>query len=265
MEDYYHSIPKYLLYGGDLFNGSITVNYINGNHIPEFYGFKKFNGTLTISKFSSGDYSLILNDMEYIENLLIDGCSYLKHMETPQLKEIGDTLLINHGRMYADFPALEKIGKKLDMNHANVRNLTGVNFPRLKEVGYNSLSGENCLELLLSGYDIEFPELQSVHGSIAFSTGVAAYTTLNSLACPQLREINGDLTISAGHDNTALTLLNFGNLQKTTGVITINQLAAVTDFSTFNGVIPNLDATQWKLTGCGSNPIWEEMMQQLNK
>ncbi|MCD8043707.1 MAG: DUF5018 domain-containing protein [Tannerellaceae bacterium] len=252
--------------GGDLFNGSITVNNVGRSGIPEFNGFKRLNGTLTISKFNSGDHSLILSDMEYIENLLIDGCSYLKHMETPRLKEIGDTLLINHGRMYADFPALEKVGKKLDMNHANIRNLTGVNFPRLKEVGYNSLSGENCLDLLLSGYDIEFPELQLVHGSIAFSTGVAAYTTLNSLACPQLREINGDLTISAGHDNSTLTALNFNKLQKTTGSIIINRLAGVTDFSTFYGVIPNLNsADQWLVTGCGSNPTWEEMMEQLNK
>ncbi|MCD7935223.1 MAG: hypothetical protein LUG98_00015 [Tannerellaceae bacterium] len=250
------------------FNGSIEIIQSNGG-IPSFEGFNTWHGSLALRNLTNGAATeLLLPDVEYIENLILNGCYQLRVISTDKVKEIGGTLMVNSFCGELSFPLTERIGQQLYVSGANTTTMTGCRFSVLTTVGKgipdDITYSENSFEIGLKSYQPEFPLLKTVNGSVKLETS-PAQTKIQYLSFPSLATVTGNMQIgyiwSFGNGgNTTITTIDMGALTTVEGTFLMQNMAAITDFSTFAGLRNSLSADRWNVSLCGYNPAWQDML-----
>ena len=149
-------------------------------------------------------------------------------------------------------PNLEVIGKKLKISENNTA-FEELSLPVLQSVGDGSLAQTNpCLDIdLRRCKSLSIPALKQILGSVSIAAGIAERVTM-----PGLTTLDGTLQITGS--NNSLTVLDFP-LLATIRKVEIKDCKALKDFSTFAGVIPVLNTSTWRISGCGYNPDWQDM------
>lgn len=155
-------------------------------------------------------------------------------------------------------PKLVTIGKKLKCNEKNTA-FEELSLPVLETIGDGSLSLTNpCMDMDMRWCKIlNIPKLEQIRGSVNILAGIAEQITMPSLSTIDgTLQISGDYT-SAGLNNS-LTTLAFP-LLTTIRKVEIKNCMALKDYSTFAKVIPTLNSSTWRISGCGYNPVWQDM------
>lgn len=149
-------------------------------------------------------------------------------------------------------PNLLTIGKKLKISENNIA-FEELSLPVLRAVGDGSLAQTNpCLDIDLRWCkSLSLPALNRISGSVSIAAGIAERVTM-----PVLTTLDGTLQITG--TNSSLAVLDFPLLAAIRKV-EIKDCVALKDFSAFAGVIPALNTSTWRISGCGYNPTWQDM------
>jgi hypothetical protein len=154
------------------------------------------------------------------------------------------------------------------INLTNLGSLATLNLPALTEItGYSS--GTATLGGFTYGVSsnkittVSLPNLKSVVGNVAI-TGLAAAYPLATISFPALKTITGTLTIT-GTNNTKFTDLSGFNALTSAAGVAISNFTQLKDFEPLKGLFtpmpaPELTADTWKITGCGYNPTYRDMV-----
>jgi hypothetical protein len=227
-------------------------------------GDDEFAGKLYIGTPPSGvtNFPVTIQGFKKVGELEISIGTYISAIDFLWIEEVAGLLNFSSGSAVKtiNLPNLKSAGG-IQINYYNA--LETFNLPILEKIaGYTNASGavagnftygvsSNIVSLTL-------PKLQSVVGNISI-TGLTATRKLETISFPELDSLTGTLTIT-GTNNPAFTdLSGFSNLTSAGGV-TISYFTQLKDFEPLKNVLPSLDAVVWKITNCGYNPTYKDML-----
>jgi hypothetical protein len=222
-----------------------------------------FPGTLYIGSVVSGviGFPVTIQGFKTVGNLTVSS-SYLTAFAMPQLERVTGLVNFSSGSTIAtiDLPNLASAGG-IGINYYNA--LTTLNLPKLATVtGYTDAAGaakgDFTYTVSSNIASVTLPELTSVVGNVSF-TGLTAARPLATLSLPKLASLTGTLTITGTNNATFTDLSGFGALTSAGG-ITISNFTQLKNFAPLKNVIPALSADTWKVTGCGYNPTYQNMV-----
>jgi hypothetical protein len=242
--------------------------------------------TLTLIGTTMTGLTLTGNDI-FPGYLLINGSSqgtFTLPVDVQGFKTVGELKIMISNLADISLPWLEHVTGLLDYSSSNSNK--ELNLPHLKSVGAIQISTANSslqtitlseLESITTGYTIssntvgfwftlsvsgitklELPKLKSVVGGISI-TGLTAARKLETISFPKLESLTGTLTIT-GTSNTAFKdLSDFSKLTSAAG-ITISGFPQLKNFEPLKGVINSFAAEAWKISNCGYNPSYQDMI-----
>jgi hypothetical protein len=228
--------------GADEFSGKLYIGSPPAN-ITKFpvtmQGFKKV-GNMEIST-TSYITDLDFSWLEEVTGLLnFSSGSAVKTISLPNLKSAGGIQISYYNALETlSMPKLEKIGGYTNTSGVTVGNFT-----------YTVSS--NIVSLTL-------PKLQSVVGNISI-TGLTATRLLETIGFPELQSLTGTLTLTGTSNTKFKDLSGFSKLSSAGGV-TISNFTQMKDFSPLKNAISSFDAETWKISGCGYNPTYQDMVE----
>lgn len=136
--------------------------------------------------------------------------------------------------------------------------------PMLRQVGDGSLSGTtDCLFINIHevAEEMALPSLKTVNGNFIITYYSYRSITCKTISAPLLETVSGSLTIgvSANNNNQTVTGLDFTNLAAANR-IEIMGFRQLYDFESFASVIPVMSNSKWRISGCGYNPTYQNML-----
>jgi len=271
------SFPKLTKVNGTFSMIANTINQISLPLLETIGGNLSFtNGNTSTIEILSMPNLITLNG-----KFILQGFSKLKTCDLAKLEKCGNGIDINSlsGIEELEFPSLTSCGTLLKIYNSS---MTIISFPVLKESGSIDFMGLGTLSSVIFDeletvtgdfkfqswrspfvYKLRLPKLKKVSNNVDFITTFGAnYYTIEEIHMPKLEEIGSTLKIYVGYaptPNTSLKTLDFSSLVKV-GKIDISNQSLLSDFSTFGKLIPNIESTQWAVTGCKYNPTYENMV-----
>ena len=164
----------------------------------------------------------------------------------------GDFTLLVYGLTGSfNLPRLTEIGGKLDIQ---IQNKITLDLSALKKLGSLKAEGVNVDILAL-------PVLETVKGDFNITT--ANYqSNMSDVQAPKLQSVGGMFALcgfSSYYSNKYITDLNGFSSLKSVGSIKIQHNMMLTSFKGIEGVISSLEAAQWKVSGNGYDPTYQDM------
>jgi hypothetical protein len=198
------------------------------------------------------------------------------------IENVGELVVAAGGLAALELPWLKKVSRLLNISG---NNLTSISLPNLRSAGKVTLSGSTNMEALslpeletVTGYtsgtvtgggftfspydsggkleEIVLPKLKSIVGNLEHWNIIHVAT----ISYPALRSIKGTLDLRGawGVDNFE-DLSGFSTLTSVDGV-TISSLPQLKNFEPLKQVIPGLTSATWRVTSCGYNPTYQQMV-----
>jgi hypothetical protein len=222
------------LIGNDEFPGELVLGIGTGATIS---GFKKVG----IATITCGDGTATISWLEEVSGLLDIRGNNTKELSLPNLRSAGGLAL---GFLYA---------------------LETLNLPELTAItGYTS--GTTTIgNFKYDVYDfsgnmssIVLPKLESIVGNLSITNILHAET----ISFPVLQSITGKLELAAQswQPNTTFTDLSGFSALKSANEVAINYFSGLKNFEPLKNVIPLLSTGTWKISGCGYNPTYRDMV-----
>mgnify|MGYP001024687557 CR=1 FL=1 len=240
----------------------------------EFEGIKTL-ANLDYSFSHSGAYSLPFTS--------ITGNLYINARNTnvfsmPELTGVGGHFIIDMNLLEVSFPKLTKVGGQLCVPIADE-----MNFPLLEEVGTatevsyyytdKSVGKEDYYFsfVVQAGYTPELilPALKKVGGrGLMVDVDAFGGETCTGISLPKLETVDGAIAIGGPYyaiwepewgANDSFTQLSMP-LLKQAGSVHIMHCGGLKDFSAFANIISGITANDWKVTNCGYNPTFQDMV-----
>ncbi len=227
----------------------LNVQFADQPENITFEGFRKV-GALEVYVWEGSLLLPFVYEVEGDCSCMVGNSGADDRIELANLKKVGGTIgLFAH---QISCPSLVTIGKKLKFSDNNTA-FEVLSLPVLESVGNGSLALTNpCLDIDLRWCkSLKLPVLKQIQGSVNIAAGVA-----ERIAMPALTTLDGTLQITG--NNSVLTTLDFPLLAAIRKV-EIKNCTALKDYSTFAGVIPELNSSTWRISGCGYNPTWQDM------
>ena len=136
--------------------------------------------------------------------------------------------------------------------------------PKLESVGDGSLSSSYVvLQVYCNGVStvIDMPVLKTVNGNCVFSSEYMGTAHTTSIKAPLLESIGGYLQVggTATSNNYTIASLDFSSLRQVNR-IEIKSLNVLKDFSSFAAAVPVMTTSKWRISGCGYNPTYQDMV-----
>ena len=239
------------LIGNEEFAGKLSFNITGAtgwtsNTFPvTVQGIKKV-GSLEVGLNLSNSANLYNVNLEWLEEvtelLTVYGFSYLKYIDLPNLKKAGGLFMAGLSRIETlSLPELEKI--------TGYTNAAGVAQGGFSYAVYTSNSSLNTLSL---------PKLERIAGDLSI-TETGTNSKLTTISFPELTAITGTLTMTGRTGSFSNLGFDKDKLTSIAGV-TISTFTNLKNFEPLKGVIPSLTAATWRITGCGYNPTYQDMV-----
>jgi hypothetical protein len=235
----FYATGKITLIGDDVFPG--TLENMNSCTLIIKEGFKTINRyRMTNALFETADFSW----MEHVkEDIEISNLSLAEVLVFPNLRSVGRVNIVT-----------SYINDKLKA--FSMPNLTTI-------TGYTDTWGATRGGFTFTLYSsnitsVELPKLENVVGDVSIN-GFTATRTIETISFPTLKSLTGTLTISGTNNAVFKDLSGFSSLTTASGVV-ITSFTELKDFSPLQNVIPSLSADTWKITGCGYNPGYQDML-----
>jgi hypothetical protein len=227
-------------------------------------GDEEFPGYLYIGNAPAGALSFSVQNIKTVGTLDIVQGATITSIDLPWVERVTEQLTVNGAAIKAvAFPNLQSVGY-LYFNGLSA--ITTCDFPALKNItGYTNASGaaQGGFFYQMMTYQpttIEFPELESVVGNIQISQGYTNRFFISTISFPKLKSLTGTLTLTGTINQNAFTdLSGFSALESVAGV-TISNFTQLKDFEPLKNVIPKMDAGTWRISGCGYNPTYQQMV-----
>jgi hypothetical protein len=251
---------------GTLNLGSNTLRYTQG---IKLIGHETFSGRLLLGLSNIGtamdEFPLTVEGIKVVGGLehvpSMNGAS-VKAIDFPWLERITGLLSIGYSTQLTTIklPNLQSVG---GFSLGMLAVLTTIDLPNLETItGYTSgtVTGGGFTYALTSTAltTVALPKLKSVTGNISI-TGLLAARPLATISFPELTNLTGTLTITGTNSTTFTDLSGFSKLTSATGV-TISGFTQLKNFEPLKNVILSLTAATWKISGCGYNPTYQNML-----
>jgi hypothetical protein len=242
--------------------GLLTL-YLSAQTGLTLIGDDEFSGKLYFGTSPSDvtEFPITVQGFRKVGGMEISASSYCTALELTWIEEVAGLLNFSSGSAVRQLslPNLKSAGG-VQLSYCN--SLETLNLPNLETItGY--VSGTTAAGGFAYGVSsdiasLTLPKLKSVTGNVSI-IGLTAARPLATISFPELQSLTGTLTVTGTNNAVFKDLTGFSKLSSAAGV-TISGFTQLNDFSPLKGVIPSLSADTWKISGCGYNPSYQDML-----
>ena len=185
----------------------------------------------------------------------------------------------NSYKEIVSFSGIEQVNGLLDFTSCN--STPTVSMPNLQKAGgiklqyctalttmdlpeLEAITGDDAKTVVDHKYistieNIDMPKLNAIIGNVSITRLTDARNKVESINMTLIKSIYGTLTITGTNNNGLKSVANFSGL-KVVESVNISNFTNLVDFEGLKNSIPALNASSWKILGCGYNPTYKDMV-----